>query len=47
MRAGQKGILFTLNEMQSLDAVSSVDKVAAWCRRALRPDAVNSAIMFL
>lgn len=47
MKEGQKGIFFILNEMQSLDAVSSFDKVAAQCRRALRPDAVNSAIMSL
>lgn len=47
MREGQKGIFFTLNEMQSLDTLSTFDKVAAQCKRALRPDAVNSAIMSL
>lgn len=47
MREGQKGIFFILNEMQSLDTLSSFDKVAAQCKRALRPDTVNSAIMSL
>lgn len=47
MREGQKGIFFILNEMQSLDAVSGFDKVAAQCRRTLRPDSLNSAIMSL
>lgn len=47
IREGREVTFFTLNEMQSLDAVSSFDKVAAQCRRGLSPNTVNSAIMSL